>query len=227
MLLLRIFPYFRKQIRKIFHFLKHFILQIKAFYSRKLSTANFFELYLNYCQANVSHSHFLSIRKHLINFWQTIDHRANLLEISTVDIENFKYAFLKIATPKTVNKVLKYVKAMFNRALDWNYLTVNPAQRIKRLKVPKSNLSYCLSLKGIKELLENCPSWFYPVIYTFLATGMRRSELIHLRWCDVNMRNRLIHITNQETFHTKSFLPRTIGVKQKLYEIFQNLLYIV
>lgn len=26
-----------------------------------------------------------------------------------------------------------------------------------------------------------------------------------------------------EAFHTKSFLPRTIGMKQKLYEIFQNI----
>jgi len=223
MFFLHIFFYFWKRIKKFFPFLKHLVLRIKAFFFRKLSTINFLEIYLNYCRTNVSHDHFLSIRKHLINFWQTIGHRSNLLEVSTIDIENFKSAFLKTATPKTLNKVLKYVKAMFNRGLDWNYLSVNPAQRVKLLKVPKSNLPCCLTLKEINELLEKCPSWLYPVIYTFLSTGMRRSELIHLRWCDVDMRNRFIYITNQETFHTKSFLPRTIGMKQTLHRTFQSI----
>ena len=224
MFFLRIFFHFRERIKKLFPFLKHLILRIKAFFCRQLSTANFFEIYLNYCRANVSRGHFLSIQKHLANFWKTIGHRLNLLEISTVDIENFKFAFLKSATPKTVNKTLKYAKAMLNRALDWNYLSVNPAQRVKFIKVPKSNLPCCLTLKEIKELLEKCPSWFYPIIYAFLATGLRRNELIHLRWCDVDMRNHLIRVSNQEAFHTKSLLPRTVGMKQRLYEIFQNML---
>jgi len=220
----QIFFYFYKQIKKIFYLLRyHLILLIKIFGKRRLSTAGFFEIYLDYCKTNVSHSHFLSIQKHLSNFWKIIGHRHSLLEVSTTDIENFKSIFLKTATPKTVNKVLKYIKAMFNRALDWNYLTVNPAQRVKLIKVPKSNIPHCLTIKEIKKLLEKCPSWFYPIIYTFLATGMRRSELIHLRWCDIDMHNHLIHINNQDAFHTKSFLPRTIGLKQRLYEIFQNI----
>jgi len=223
MLFKQLLFYFHKQIRKFFYLLKHFlILCTKTFCKHRVSTADFFEIYLNYCKANVSNGHFLSIQKHLTNFWETMGHRHNLLEVSAIDIENFKSIFLKTDTPKTVNKVLKYIKAMFNRALDWNYLTVNPAQRVKSLKVPKSNLPHCLTIKEIKELLEKCPLWFYPIIYTFLATGMRRSELTHLRWCDIDMRNHLIHINNQDTFHTKSFLPRTIGLKQKLYEIFQN-----
>ena len=220
----QIFFYFQKQIRKFFYLLKYFlILYTKTFCKHRVSTADFFEIYLNYCKANVSNGHFLSIQKHLTNFWETIGHRHSLLEVSTIDIENFKSIFLKTTTPKTVNKVLKYIKAMFNRALDWNYFTINPDQRVKFLRVPKSDSSHCLTIKEIKELLEKCPSWFYHIIYAFLATGMRRGELIHLRWCDIDMPNHLIHINNQDTFHTKSFLPRTIGLKQKLYEIFQNI----
>ena len=220
----QIFFYFHKQVKRFFYLLKYFlILCTRIFFKRRISTVDFFKIYLNYCKTNVSNGHFLSIQKHLTNFWETMGHRHSLLEVSTTDIENFKLIFLKTTTPKTVNKVLKYIKAMFNRALDWNYLTVNPAQRVKFLRVPKSDSSHCLTIKEIKELLEKCPSWFYPIIYTFLATGMRRSELIHLRWCDIDMRSHLIHINNQDTFHTKSFLPRTIGLKQKLYETFQNI----
>lgn len=215
--------HFLARIKKLLHFLKRLFLRIKAYCQRRLSTSNFFEIYLNYCQTNVSQGHFLSIQKHLVNFWGTVGHRPDLLEISTTDIENFKSHFLKVATAKTVNKALKYVKAMFNRAIDWSYLTNNPAQVIKLIKVPKSDLPYCLTLKEIKQLLQKCPSWFHPIIYTFLTTGMRRSELIHLRWCDLDMHNRLIHIRNQEAFHTKSYLPRTVGMKQTLYEILQNI----
>jgi len=220
----QIFFYSQKQVRKIFYLLKYFLILFnKTFCKHRVSTSDFFKIYLNYCKTNVSNGHFLSIQKHLTNFWETIGHRHSLLGVSTIDIENFKSIFLKTTTPKTVNKVLKYIKAMFNRALDWNYLTINPAQRVKSFKVPKSNIPHCLTIKEIKELLEKCPSWFYPIIYTFLATGMRRGELIHLRWCDIDMPNHLININNQDTFHTKNFLPRTIGLKQILYETFQNM----
>jgi len=210
---------FFTRIKKLLHFLKRLFLYIKAYCQRRLSTSNFFEIYLNYCRTNVSHNHFLSIQKHLVNFWGIVGHRPDLLEISTTDIENFKSHFLKTATPKTLNKAVKYVKAMFNRAIDWSYLTTNPAQPVKLIRVSKSGTPYCLPLKEIKQLLLNCPSWFYPVVYTFLVTGMRRGELIHLRWCDIDLHNRLVHIRNQEAFHTKSYLPRTVGMKQALYEI--------
>jgi len=215
--------YFFTHIKKLLRFLRRLFLRIKAYCQRRLSTSNFYEIYLNYCQSNVSRSHFLSIQKHLAIFWKTVGHRSDLLEISATDIENFKSQFLKGTSSKTVNKVLKYVKAMFSRAIDWGYLTNNPAKAVKIIKVPKSDLAYCLTLKEIKGLLQKCPSWFHPVIYTFLATGMRRGELIHLRWCDIDMNKRLIHIRNQEAFHTKNYLPRTVGMKRTLYEILHNI----
>jgi len=215
--------HFFAQLKRFIHFLKRLFLRIKACCQGRLSTSNFFEIHLNYCRTNVSHNHFLSIQKHLVNFWETVGHRPDLLEISTTDIENFKSQFLKTATPKTLNKAVKYVKAMFNRAIDWGYLTTNPAQTVKLIRVPKSGTPYCLPLKEIKQLLLNCPSWFYPVVYTFLVTGMRRGELIHLRWGDLDMYNRLVHIRNQEAFHTKSYLPRTVGMKQALHEILCNM----
>jgi site-specific recombinase XerD len=54
--------------------------------------------------------------------------------------------------------------------------------------------------------------WFKPLITTAFYTGMRRKELIQLRWEQVNLAEREIYITN-----TKGGLERTVIIFDKLF----------
>lgn len=54
--------------------------------------------------------------------------------------------------------------------------------------------------------------WFKPLITTAFYTGMRRKELIQLRWEQVNLDEREIHITD-----TKNGRERTVVIFDKLY----------
>ena len=210
----------RKQFFNFFRRLKNFIQRLWARWRKKISTEVFYNIYLRYCQTNVSYAHLQSIRKHLNTFWKIVKHRPTLSEISITDIEKFKTKLLETATPKSVNK---YVKAMFNRAVDWGYITSNPARLVKPIKVAKSEAAYCLTIKEINKLLNAVPSWFYPIIYTFLTTGMRRGELINLRWRDVDMEKHIIYVNNREEFHTKNYKSRIVGMKQKLYDLLRDM----
>ncbi len=60
-------------------------------------------------------------------------------------------------------------------------------------------------------MLSGCSDDFRPFIETALHTGMRRSELFNLRWDDVNLRNRLIHVRD-----SKSGKPREIPIDDTL-----------
>lgn len=213
----------QKRFFNFFQWLKNFIQRLWARWRKKISTEVFYNIYLKYCQTNVSYAHLQSIHKHLSNFWKIVKHHPTLSGISITDIENFKTKLFETATPKSVNKSLKYVKAMFNKAVDWGYITNNPARIVKSIKVPKSEIAYCLTIKEINDMLKAVPSWFYPIIYTFLTTGIRRGELINLRWCDIDMEKHIIYVNNQEEFHTKNYKMRIVGMKQTLYSLLRDI----
>ncbi len=40
------------------------------------------------------------------------------------------------------------------------------------------------------RFLAATPKNLYPVYFTFLSTGMRKAELEHLRWSDIDLANR-------------------------------------
>jgi len=50
------------------------------------------------------------------------------------------------------------------------------------------------------RLLEEC---IYALVATVRNTGMRRAELFHLKWSDIDFRNRIIIVRSREDRHTK------------------------
>jgi integrase len=97
---------------------------------------------------------------------------------------------------QTVSKIRRQMHSMFAFAQDEKLLTVNPAAA-PRKRGPKQRRrarGTKLSPVQIKRFLEECePRWrlFYTVA---LDTGLRRGEMIGLRWGDVDLLERIIYV---------------------------------
>ena len=60
--------------------------------------------------------------------------------------------------------------------------------------------------------------YLYPIIVIVLETAMRRSEILSLKWDDIDLKRGLIAIEN-----TKNGYPRMISITDKSYNILKNL----
>ena len=90
-------------------------------------------------------------------------------------------------SPTTVRYHLNILGKALKQAARMGYVSRNIAQvvdlpRVRRLVVKT------MALDDIPRFLEAArPTFYYRLFYTALWTGMRLSELLGLRWCDVNL----------------------------------------
>lgn len=146
------------------------------------------------------------------------NNKSSLKYISSITPEDAQ-AFIqsrqeKGASTRTVNAELTVLRFMFRKAVAWEYIPVNPFAAVKNLPAFKSKTIRFLTQTEVSQLLGQCDDRLYPIIYTFLTTGLRKSELERLRWTDVDMDNRQIHVGQ-----------RSIPISDSLNQLFQEQMY--
>lgn len=145
-----------------------------------------------------------------------------LTEITPKDIDDFKEIRLKSVQPSTVNRELSTLRQIYNFAKRRNqYYGENPVS-ISRL-LPEENIKERI-LTGVEEdkLLSSSNEYLKPIIVSALQTGMRKSEILTLKWSDVDLNNRIITISQTNTKNKKmrkvpiNSVLRTLLYEQKL-----------
>ncbi|MDD5127587.1 MAG: site-specific integrase [Dehalococcoidales bacterium] len=80
-------------------------------------------------------------------------------------------------------------------AVKWGLMVRNPAASIDPPRFDKPEM-HTISEEDLQRFLDAAQQTeYYPLFYTALFTGMRRSELLALRWLDVDLILCQIHIT--------------------------------
>ncbi len=111
----------------------------------------------------------------------------------------------------SVNRELTIMKKMFSLALDWELADKNPFSRVKFFKEAGRAKQRILELDEERALLTKCPDYLRPILFTALNTGMRRGEILGLRWADVDLAAGIL--TARETKNGK---PRLIPLNDPL-----------
>ena len=114
-----------------------------------------------------------------------------LYSITVKDIEKFKSDRLKEVSPSTVNRELATLKTLLTKAVCWGRVHENVCKHVKFLKEPKGRLRF-LESEGIIKLLSNCDNRLRPIVVLALNTGMRKGEILNLKWHDVDFRQNII-----------------------------------
>ena len=182
----------------------------------------FVEEYLSYSASNKAKSTFKRDKVILNKSFLPNIQVNNLSKVSPQILEQYKIERLKSVKDMTVNRELITIKAMFTKAVEWQYLDENPATRVKLFKVRKDERPRFLSKEEIQRLLDTCSEGLYPFVYTALNTGLRSSELVYLRWKDVNLENRKITVYSRDDWQTKSGKSRNIDINDNLLIFFKK-----
>ena len=100
----------------------------------------------------------------------------------------------------TVTKELNVLKHLLRLAVEeWEYLPVNPIPRSMRPPKPAPGRVRYLQPSELRILLQTAPPWLRTIIALAVATGMRRGEILGLRWLDIDLNGSRILLT-----HTKN-----------------------
>lgn len=104
--------------------------------------------------------------------------------------------FKKGLSARTIEHINTMLGTSLNQAIKLGYITKNVSQLVVKPKIEETEIQY-LSLEEQKKLLSVLHTHRIGFAYEFdLATGLRQSELLGLRWQDVNLEKGSISIRN-------------------------------
>ena len=119
-----------------------------------------------------------------------------LHEITIHKVQQFKAQRALEVAPATVNRQLACLKSMFNKAMAWGKFTgENPVKTIKLFKEDNQRLRF-LEQEEISMLVLRCNEYIKPIVTVAINTGMRRGEIMGLKWRDIDFKRRIIHLYN-------------------------------
>jgi len=163
-------------------------------------------------------------RHYLENFKEYFGESTLLANIRYMNLETYRnYLRQKITKNKTiradasVNREISCLHHIFTKAVEWEMIEQNQFKKGKSLILKENNKRMrFLNEDEIKKLLENCPPYLYKIVKCALNTGMRRGEILSLKWSQI--RDGFIYLRE-----TKTSEPRQIPVNDTLDLMFKQI----
>jgi integrase len=120
--------------------------------------------------------------------------RTRLADVQHRDIQRIADDLLaEERDPSTIRNALMPLRVIFRRAVEDGDLAVNPCTHL-RLPAVRGRRERIASPQEAELLLATLPERDRPIWATALYAGLRRGELMALRWTDVDLANGVIRV---------------------------------
>jgi integrase len=168
-------------------------------------------------------------------YFPTLNHNLNSFnsdfgnmvvnQLQPIDLENFQVKQkAKGFSDSYVDQQVGAARTMINKAFDNNLVsgdTLRIFKKVKKLLKRNANArDRILSKDEFNSLLDQLPSHTKAILITAFYTGMRRGEILSLTWDKVDLKNRVIRLTSEDT---KDKEPRVIPIGESLYTVLQSM----
>jgi len=197
---------------------KTLVVEGKHLDKKKVPKTTFYQLCDQYWELEGQHKRMKGL-SHMLEIWKKAFSNTPVRELNQQKVERFlvdKMTDRKWSSA-TRNRHLTMLKAMFNKGLGWGLVVDNPAIGIKKLRENGARTRF-LDQSEINCLLGSASGDFYAILVTALHSGMRRGEILKLRWSDIDLKNQII--TVQES---KSGQKRMIPMDTTLHNTLSDL----
>ena len=151
------------------------------------------------------------VRNHLAPF-----NNLKLSSIRKVDIQRYVTERAAKASAYSVGRELTVIKHLLGLAVEWEIIPFNPAQGVKAPKQPAGRVRY-LQPTELRTLLEACKDGLKEIVALAVSTGMRRGEILALRYLDVDLPNRRIMLPQ-----TKNGDGRIVYLNEMAMTVFRS-----
>ncbi len=198
---------------------------------KKEYTTTLKELVLKYTVNYNQQANFKNAKKrYLDNFKDYFGEGRRISDIKYIDLETYrnhlrqkpikvkkagKEIIKGLRKDATVNREMSCLHHIFTKAVEWELIDQNPFNRGKTLSLKENNKRLrFLNEAEIDRLLDACPMYLRHIVECAIMSGMRRGEILGLKWEQV--RNGFIYLDK-----TKTNEARQIPISDELELVFK------
>lgn len=161
-------------------------------------------------------------RHYMVNQLVRYFGRYSLVKINTNLLEQYQTSELRRGlNAGGVNRSVGLFKSMFTKAHDWQMVSEDILKRVRKVKAIKGEIKRLryLSKEECLSLINVCEPYLRPIVITALNTGMRKSEILNLKWEQVDLKHGFILLDND----TKNGERREIPINDALRATLQGI----
>lgn len=189
------------------------VKELKNIYFRRLK-----ELYTSHAINN--HKRFRNQVYYINSLERYFGNSKPVNDITPEDIEKYKAHLRNDRKLKnsSINRYLEILSKMFNLAIDNDLLTENPVRKAGMLREDNISVRFLLieEQKRLYKSVDEVAPYLRPIITMALHTGMRKGEILNLKWS--NIKCGFI-----ELLETKSGKMRSIPISPILRDVLNQL----
>ncbi len=127
-----------------------------------------------------------------------------------------KYPEGKPISKTTINRELALFRNILNKAVEWGDLSINPLVGIK-IMFPERPKERILTIEELNTLISMAGENLRRQLIIALNTGMRKGEILNLRWSAVNLKEKFLETRSK----TKNI--RIIPMNDEVYNLLSRL----
>lgn len=197
--------------------------------SEVITVKQMFDEYLEYSEINNKPQTYRDNKYKVTVMKEFFGLDKKISEIKPADIEKLKVYITidKGNTKATFNRYFAALKKAFNNIIINHKLNMlNPCKLVSSFTEDNEKLRY-LSEEEEERLFKELPNYLKPIVICALTTGLRKSNILNLKWESIDFKMGFIEILKQENKGKKKIqIPLSskfraelekIGIKEKGY----------
>ncbi|HBH17914.1 MAG TPA: hypothetical protein DDX14_03055 [Cyanobacteria bacterium UBA9579] len=163
---------------------------------------------------------------HIIKTLKAFFNNRKLREITPFLVEKYRLSRIKEEKANsTINKEVRLMRRMFNLAIDNGWTNINPctSKKVKPLREENKKERF-FSFEEEQRLLSACygsNAFLKPIIITALQTGMRKEEILSLKWSNVDLKNGYVTLLKTKNGKKRN-IPISSLLMNELKELHEN-----
>ncbi len=122
---------------------------------------------------------------------------------------------------RTVNRQIGILSHLLNKAVEWGRIGSNPIKGLKPLRHDTPiKQRRALTAGEFNAIFEKSPDYLKPVWRMFATTGIRKDELVNLRFDDIDWESKTVIISAE---NSKNHKPREIPLDDEMFATLKRL----
>ena len=180
--------------------------------------------YLQYVETNLGKKSLDNAKRVMKSFCNFIGPKKTA-DIRSSDAEDFKQMrkSQKVRiSDATINMDIRSLKAAFQFAVDSGKLPENPFRSVKLIRFPRKQMT-TLSQAEFNHLVSVIgETWLVDIVKFAVNTGLRRGEIMNLKWKDIDLANNRMLIQSSEGYQVKAGKYRNVPLNKIALAVIAN-----